>query len=84
MPPLDAVNGLCVANDRQPADKCRRIEHSTAFYVKDDMMNKEEVKDEFDEDLDDLFAQFEGVSVEGGFDPETSEDDGCAGGACKI
>ena len=78
----DAVNGLCKANDRQHTDKCRRIEHSTAFYVTDTMMN--EIKDEFDEDLDDLFAQFEGVSVEGGFDPETSEDDGCAGGACKI
>ena len=47
-------------------------------------MDKEQVKDEFDEDLDDLFAKFDGVSVEGGFDPETSEDDGCAGGACKI
>lgn len=32
-------------------------------------------------DIDNLDAL---DAVEGGFDPETAEDDGCAGGACKI
>ena len=36
--------------------------------------------DDFD-DLDDLFAQFDGVAVEGGVDAGNAEDD-CAGGAC--
>lgn len=35
------------------------------------------------DDLDDLFAQFDGVAVEGGVDAGNAEDD-CAGGACKI
>lgn len=39
--------------------------------------------DDFD-DLDAALGQFEGKTVEGGFDPETAEDDVCAGGACKI
>lgn len=38
--------------------------------------------DLFDE-LDALFDELAGVSVEGGADP-AEEDDACAGGACKI
>ena len=38
--------------------------------------------DDFD-DLDGLFAQFDGVALEGGVDAAETEDD-CAGGACKI
>lgn len=34
-------------------------------------------------DLDDLLAQFDDLYVEGGADPAT-EDDNCAGGACKL
>ena len=33
--------------------------------------------------LDNLFAQFDGMAVEGGVDAAEAEDD-CAGGACKI
>lgn len=38
--------------------------------------------DDFD-DLDGLFAQFDGVVLEGGVDA-ADEEDNCAGGACKI
>ena len=38
--------------------------------------------DDFD-DLDNLFAQFDGMAVEGGVDAAEAEDD-CAGGAGKI
>lgn len=38
--------------------------------------------DVFDK-LDDALAQFNGVVVEGGADPDNDED-ACAGGACKI
>ena len=38
--------------------------------------------DDFD-DLDGLFAQFDGVALEGGVDA-AGEEDNCAGGACKI
>ena len=38
--------------------------------------------DDFD-DLNDLFAQFDGVALEGGVDA-ADEEDNCAGGACKI
>lgn len=43
------------------------------------------MEDDFDFDkLDDALAGFADQSVEGGFDPDKDEDDGCAGGACKI
>ena len=43
-----------------------------------------EQNDDFDLDnLDNLFEQFEGVTIEGGVDA-SSEDDNCVGGACKI
>ena len=35
------------------------------------------------DDLDNLLEDFDGIAVEGGTDPENS-DDGCEGGACKI
>ena len=35
------------------------------------------------DNLDSLLEIFDGVTVEGGVDPENS-DDGCEGGACKI
>lgn len=39
---------------------------------------------DFDLDnLDTVLEEFDGVTVEGGADPE-NEDDNCAGGACKI
>lgn len=38
--------------------------------------------DDFD-DLDNLFARFDGVALEGGVDA-ADEEDNCAGGACKI
>lgn len=38
--------------------------------------------DDFD-DLDGLFAQFDGVALEGGVNA-ADEEDNCAGGACKI
>ena len=38
--------------------------------------------DDFD-DLDNLFARFDGMVVDGGVDAGNAEDD-CAGGACKI
>ena len=38
--------------------------------------------DDFD-DLNGLFAQFDGVALEGGVDA-ADEEDNCAGGACKI
>lgn len=48
-------------------------------------MSTEQKKDDtFDMDNLDALDAVEGVVVEGGFDPETTEDDGCAGGACKI
>lgn len=34
------------------------------------------------DNLDNLLEDFDGVTVEGGFDSEN--DDGCEGGACKI
>ena len=42
----------------------------------------DQTTDDFD-NLDTLFDSFAGVTVEGGTDPENS-DDGCEGGACKI
>ena len=47
-------------------------------------MSTEQNDDMFDMDNLDALDAVEGVVVEGGFDPETAEDDGCAGGACKI
>jgi hypothetical protein len=44
--------------------------------------NLPDAGDDFD-DLDNLFAQFDGMAVEGGVDAANEEDD-CAGGACKI
>ncbi|WP_153714972.1 hypothetical protein [Eikenella corrodens] len=35
------------------------------------------------DDLDNLLEDFDGITVEGGTDPENN-DDGCEGGACKI
>ena len=46
-------------------------------------MSTEQKDDTFDMDNLDALDAVEGVVVEGGFDPETAEDDGCAGGACK-
>lgn len=47
--------------------------------------NEQENEDDFDFDLDNgNLDAFDGVSVEGGFDPDADEDEGCAGGACKI
>lgn len=41
--------------------------------------------DDFDLDkLDAALAEFADKSVEGGFDADKDDDDGCAGGACKI
>ena len=41
--------------------------------------------DDFDLDkLDTALQDFADKSVDGGFDPDKDEDDGCAGGACKI
>ena len=34
------------------------------------------------DDLDNLLEDFDGITVEGGTDPENN-DDGCEGGACK-
>lgn len=34
-------------------------------------------------DIDDMLELFDGQTVDGGADPST-EDDNCAGGACKI
>ena len=48
---------------------------------KEDNMN-DQTTDDFD-NLDALLDSFDGVTVEGGTDPENS-DDGCEGGACKI
>lgn len=45
--------------------------------------NEQKNEDDFDLDNVNLDA-FDGVSVEGGFDPNKDEDEGCAGGACKI
>ena len=42
----------------------------------------DQTTDDFD-NLDARFDSFDGVTVEGGIDPENS-DDGCEGGACKI
>lgn len=44
--------------------------------------NLPDAGDDFD-DLDNLFAEFDGMAVEGGVDAAEAEDD-CAGGACKI
>lgn len=44
-------------------------------------MNEE--KDDVFDEIDDILAEFDGVSVDGGADP-SAEDDNCAGGACKI
>ena len=44
-------------------------------------MNEE--KDDVFDEIDNILSEFDGVSVEGGADPGT-EDDNCAGGACKI
>ena len=44
-------------------------------------MNEE--KDDVFDEIDKILLEFDGVSVEGGVDPST-EDDNCAGGACKI
>ena len=41
----------------------------------------DQTTDDFD-NLDALFENFDGVTVEGGVDSE--DDDGCEGGACKI
>ena len=41
----------------------------------------DQTTDDFD-NLDALFENFDGVTVEGGVDSEN--DDGCEGGACKI
>ena len=41
----------------------------------------DQTTDDFD-NLDALFENFDGVTVEGGVDSES--DDGCEGGACKI
>lgn len=35
------------------------------------------------EQLDDLLDDFDGMTVEGGFDSDLA-DDGCEGGACKL
>lgn len=48
------------------------------------MSTTEQKDDMFDMDNLDALDAVEGVVVEGGFDPETEEDDDCAGGACKI
>lgn len=42
-----------------------------------------EEKDAVFDEIDNILSEFDGVSVEGGADPST-EDDNCAGGACKI
>lgn len=44
--------------------------------------NLPDAGDDFD-DLDNLFARFDSMAVEGGVDAAEAEDD-CAGGACKI
>lgn len=48
------------------------------------MSTEQKNNDMFDMDNLDALDAVEGVVVEGGFDPETAEDDDCAGGACKI
>lgn len=48
------------------------------------MSTEQKNDDTFDMDNLDALNAVEGVAVEGGFDPDKDEDEGCAGGACKI
>jgi hypothetical protein len=56
------------------------------YFLGDTIMNENQdlptAGDDFD-DLDNLFARFDSMAVEGGVDAAEAEDD-CAGGACKI
>ena len=65
---------------------CRHhLRHPICFLWRHDMNENQNLPaagDDFD-DLDNLFAQFDGMAVEGGVDAAETEDD-CAGGACKI
>lgn len=47
-------------------------------------MSTEQNNDVFDMDTLDALDAVEGVVVEGEFDPDKDEDEGYAGGACKI
>lgn len=48
------------------------------------MSTEQKNDDVFDIDNLDALDAVEGVVVEGSFDPDKDEDEGCAGGACKI
>ena len=48
------------------------------------MKSAEQKDDTFDMDNLDALDAVADVAVEGGFDPDKDEDEGCAGGACKI
>lgn len=48
------------------------------------MSTEQKNNDMFDMDNLDALDAVKDVMVEGGFDPDKDEDEGCAGGACKI